>query len=92
MDSKDEKPQNIWGPMIAFATTLLYAEALRDPNKRRDSIFLALILVVYVLYAIGKRFKAIQMWKDEKVEGHYLAWLIAWVILLVAMALFPSCR
>ena len=87
MEENNKKPQGAWGFLIAVATTILYAEAMRNPNKDRGAIFVAMLIIVCVLYQIGSWFGSIKKWRDQKVEGHYLAWLVVWVILLLVDAL-----
>ena len=82
----------MWGPMIAFGTTILYVHALENPHKSGVLIFIAIAIIVHELYTIGERFGAIATTNSQKVEGHYLAWLVAWVVLLAGAAFMPFLR
>lgn len=86
MDSPRNNPQNVWSPGIAIATTILYLAALDNPNRNAGWIFVAMVAVVGELIDIGRWFGAIKTTNGQKVEGHYLAWLVAWIVLLVVLA------
>lgn len=81
----NENPQNVWCPGIAVATTILYLAALDNPNRNMGLLIFAMVAIVGELCAIGVHFGAIGTMRGQKIEGHYLGWLVAWVVVLVVL-------